>query len=51
MFSFFVQDGFKCGITLTDNDRYCLDGQRLVAVKEAYGADGSEYRTETESYA
>jgi YD repeat-containing protein len=33
------------------SDRYCLDGQRLVAVKGAYGADGTEYRTELDTRA
>ena len=45
-----AQDGFKGGINYDGNDRYCLDGQRLVAVSGAYGANGTEYRTETESY-
>ena len=45
-----AQDGFKGGINYDANDRYCLDGQRLVAVSGAYGANGTEYRTETESY-
>jgi len=45
-----VQDGFKGGINYDANDRYCLDNQRLVAVSGNYGADGTEYRTETESY-
>ena len=46
----YAQDGFKGGINYDGNDRYCLDGQRLVAVSGAYGANGTEYRTETESY-
>ncbi len=33
------------------DDRFCLDGQRLVAVSGTYGADGTEYRTEMESFA
>ena len=45
-----AQDGFKGGINYDMNDRYCLDGQRLVVISGAYGADGAEYRTETESY-
>ena len=45
-----VQDGFKGGINYDGNDRFCLDGQRLVLVAGSYGADGAEYRTETESY-
>lgn len=40
------------GITYTNNDRLCLDGQRLVKVNAgAYGLSGSEYRTEVDSYA
>ena len=31
-------------------DRFCLDGQRLRLVSGGYGADGSEYRTEIESF-
>ncbi len=37
-------DGFADGVDLDDNDRFCLDGQRLIAVGEA-----GEYRTEIES--
>ncbi len=32
------------------NDRYCMDGQRLVLVSGTYGAAGSEYRTELDSF-
>lgn len=32
------------------NDKYCLNGQRLVAVAGAYGADGTEYRTDLEEF-
>jgi hypothetical protein len=39
------------GINYDSNDRYCLDGQRLVLVGgSSYGAGGSEYRTERESF-
>jgi RHS repeat-associated protein len=45
----------RCGWTLgqddraeafawTQDDRLCLDGERLVAVSGAYGSDGTEYR-------
>lgn len=45
-----AQDGFVDGIDLDDNDRLCLDGERLVAVAGSYGRDGTEYRTEVESF-
>ncbi|WP_296820776.1 FG-GAP-like repeat-containing protein [Thiobacillus sp.] len=45
-----VQDGVIGGVNYNANDRYCLDGQRLVAVSGTYGADTTEYRTESESY-
>ncbi len=43
-------DGYKGGVNLDSNDRYCLDGQRLVAVSGAYGANGTEYRTQRETF-
>ncbi|RJQ47777.1 MAG: hypothetical protein C4528_04055, partial [Gammaproteobacteria bacterium] len=45
-----MQDGFRGGINYDANDKYCLDGQRLIAVSGAYGANGTEYRTERESF-
>src|SRR5712691_8284424 len=46
-----AQDGVKDGINFGPNDRFCLDGQRLVMIAGAsYGADGAEYRTERESF-
>jgi len=45
-----AQDGVKGGINLDVNDRFCLDGQRLVNVVGVYGASGTEYRTEVESF-
>ena len=45
------QDGSKVSIEWQQGDRYCLDGQRLILVAGTYGADGSEYRTETDSIA
>ncbi len=38
-----VQDGFKGAINYDANDRFCLDGMRLMAV------NGAEYRTEVDS--
>ncbi len=46
-----VQDGVKGGINYDWNDRYCLDGQRLVMISgTSYGANNAEYRTEQESF-
>ena len=46
-----VQDGVKGAISYDANDRFCLDGQRLVVSNGgAYGADGTEYGTERESF-
>lgn len=42
-----AQDGVKAGVSYSSNDRFCVDGQRLMAVNSvAYGADGTEYYTE-----
>ena len=45
-----AQDGQVGGVSYDANDRFCLDGQRLVAISGTYGADGTEYRTERESF-
>ncbi|MBU1224679.1 MAG: VCBS repeat-containing protein [Gammaproteobacteria bacterium] len=45
-----AQDGVLGGVNYDANDRYCLDGQRLVAVNGSYGANATEYRTESESH-
>ena len=41
-----IQDGFIDGIDFDANDRFCIDGQRLIAVNGSYGSNGTEYRTE-----
>jgi len=46
----YAQDGVKGGVNFDWNDRFCLDGQRLVAISGTYGTDGTEYRTERESF-
>lgn len=46
----FAQDGVRGPVNYNANDRFCLDGQRLIAVTGPYGADGTEYRTEIESF-
>lgn len=45
-----AQDGVRGAINYDANDRFCLDGQRLIAVSGAYGGDGTEYRTEIDGY-
>jgi hypothetical protein len=44
------QDGIARGIHYDLDDRYCLDGQRLIVVSGVYGASGTTYRTELESF-
>lgn len=47
-----AQDGgYPEAVTFTSNDRFCMDGQRLVLVSGSYGASGAEYRTERDSFA
>jgi len=46
-----VHDGQTRGVQLDANDRFCLDGQRLIlAAGASYGSVGAEYRTEIESF-
>jgi|GEM_PF-865151 len=47
------QDGRALGVSYTNSDRLCLDGQRLVLVSTgvSYGAANAVYRTEVDSYA
>lgn len=44
-------DGRWSGVNFNGGDRYCLDGQRLVAVSGRDGDDLTEYRLETNGYA
>ncbi|MES2693281.1 MAG: RHS repeat-associated core domain-containing protein [Verrucomicrobiota bacterium] len=45
-------DGYTAGVNFDGTDRYYLNGKRLIAVSQsAYGALGTEYRTEVDSYA
>src|SRR6266404_566613 len=47
----FAQDGVRGAVNYDANDRYCLDGQRLILVSGAsYGADAAEYRTERDTF-
>lgn len=43
-------DGFRGTVSYGPEDRYCLDGQRLINVEGAYGTPGSVYRTELETW-
>ena len=45
-----AQDGEHGTVRYDAHDRFCLDGQRLVAVRGSYGASGTEYRTEIDSF-
>ncbi|NLR75798.1 SpvB/TcaC N-terminal domain-containing protein [Leeia aquatica] len=45
-----AQDNVRGSVNFDANDRFCLDGNRLMLVAGSYGADGSEYRTELESF-
>jgi hypothetical protein len=46
-----AQDGVRGGINYDANDKFCLDGQRLIAITGTYGADGTEYRAELANFA
>ena len=45
-------DGESRGVNLTYEDRFCVDGQRLIRIIEAsgYGLNYTYYRTEMDSY-
>ncbi|HSQ97746.1 MAG TPA: RHS repeat-associated core domain-containing protein [Rickettsiales bacterium] len=45
-----AQDNVSGGVNFDANDRFCVDGERLMAVYGIYGADGTEYRTEREKW-
>ncbi|MDT8385615.1 MAG: RHS repeat-associated core domain-containing protein [Gammaproteobacteria bacterium] len=45
-----AQDGQIRAVKLDADDKYCLDGQRLVAVSGIYGQSNTEYRTEQDIF-
>jgi RHS repeat-associated protein len=46
----YAQDTQVLPVNYGSTDRFCLDGQRLVNITGSYGASGTEYRTERESF-
>lgn len=46
-----AQDGVRGAVDHDLTDRYCLNGQRLLAVSGVDGGHATEYRTERESFA
>jgi RHS repeat-associated protein len=49
----FAQDGVHGSVNYDANDRFCMDGQRLIYVTgtgTGYGTDASQYRTEVEGF-
>jgi Salmonella virulence plasmid 65kDa B protein/Insecticide toxin TcdB middle/N-terminal region/FG-GAP-like repeat/Domain of unknown function DUF11 len=45
-----AQNSVRGSINYDGNDRFCIDGQQLVAINGSYGAEATEYRTEIESF-
>ncbi|OZY87300.1 hypothetical protein CBP51_10065 [Cellvibrio mixtus] len=43
-------DGVAKPITWTSEDRFCLNGERLLLASGTYGASGSTYKTEIDSF-
>ncbi|MDR3527918.1 MAG: FG-GAP-like repeat-containing protein [Rhizomicrobium sp.] len=46
----YAQDGVHGGVNYDTNDRFCFEGHRLLAISGSYGADGTQYRTEVETF-
>ena len=44
------QDSFIDPVDYDANDRFCLNGERLVPISGTYGADSTEYRTSFEEF-
>ena len=45
-----AQDTVHGGVNYDANDRFCIQGQRLIVISGTYGADGAQYRTEIEGF-
>ena len=46
-----AQNGVIHSVDYSDQDRFCLNGEQLIAIHGNYGADGAEYRTYNDSQA
>ncbi len=46
-----ASDGIADGVDFDATDLFCLDGNKLVLTSGTYGQDGSEYRTEHDTFA
>lgn len=46
----YAVDGFNAAVSYDSNDRYTLDGQRLINVQGEYGQPGTLYYTELQSW-
>lgn len=44
-------DGVQKALTLSIDDRFCMDGQRLILTSGTYGAAGSTYQSEINNFA
>ena len=45
-----AQDGVRHAVDFSADDRFCLNGHRLLVVSGTYGQAGSEYVTETDQF-
>ncbi|MDD3592458.1 MAG: FG-GAP-like repeat-containing protein [Sulfurovum sp.] len=43
-------ENYDPNVNYDDKDRFCLDGKRLINITGDYGAPGTEYRTEIDTY-
>ncbi|MEO5727904.1 MAG: SpvB/TcaC N-terminal domain-containing protein, partial [Byssovorax sp.] len=47
----FATEGYADGVHFDKSDSFCLDGHKLIAVSGSYGEEGTEYRTEEDTFA
>jgi RHS repeat-associated protein len=45
-----IRDGSIKAVNLDSNDKFLLDGNRLIAISGNYGENGTEYRTENNTF-